>query len=64
MDRVTYDQLDRIESGIQLLIGLDASVILEEFYAKEIVSPNGKLHHLNNDNILRNFFEVTIKGGS
>lgn len=67
MDRITIDQLNRMEQkmdslieGQKFAINFQGIEILQEFYEDEIVNEEGKLHYLKDDKKLKDFFENLI----
>lgn len=68
MDRLTLQQLDRIEQNQNRIIEMQQYIINNEgievltgFYEEEIQNPDGKLHYLHKDTKLKEFFEQLDK---
>lgn len=68
MDRITIDQLNRMEQkldhvieGQKFAINYENVQTLQGFYEEEIVNEKGELHYLAKDEKLKAFFEGLIQ---
>lgn len=68
MDRITIDQLNRMEQkldhvieGQKFALNYESVDTLQGFYEQEIVAEDGKLHYLAKDNKVKEFFENLIQ---
>lgn len=64
MDRQTLDQLDRIEYNTHRLLmatQTEMQLMVLGFFEEEIKNPHGRLHHLNEDKEVQQFFKELQK---
>lgn len=68
MDRITIEQLNRMEQKLddiqrvqEEVINIEVSAIITQFYEEEVTNPQGQLHYLKDDQVLKTFVEKLTK---